>query len=63
MPQKRQRDYAKERHWRKVIAAWKVSALTGAEYCRQHDITYTQFVTLRIIWQRFSNYLAISGGA
>src|SRR3990167_8335511 len=43
MPGVRPRDYAKERYWRKVFADWKISALSGAEYCRRHDIPYNQF--------------------
>lgn len=43
MPQKGKRDLAKERYWRGVIADWEASGLTGAEYCRRHEIGYWQF--------------------
>ena len=43
MPRSGERDRAKERYWRKVFADWNISALSGAEYCRRHEISYSQF--------------------
>lgn len=34
--------------WPKLLAAWKRSALSGAEFCKQHNLTYHQFV----YWKR-----------
>lgn len=43
MPKGGQRDVAKERRWRQVFADWQTTGLSGAEYCRQKDLKYTQF--------------------
>ena len=34
---------AKEQHWRSVLQKWRLSELTGAEFCRVHDVRYDQF--------------------
>jgi excisionase family DNA binding protein len=52
MPRSGQRDWAKERRWRKVFADWEVSALSAAEYCRQHNIKYCQFQDWRKTFAR-----------
>jgi hypothetical protein len=31
------------RHWRVHLKAWRESGLSGAEYCRQHDLSYYAF--------------------
>ena len=43
MPKGGQRDLVKERSWRQVFAEWQKTGLSGAEYCRQHDLKYTQW--------------------
>lgn len=43
MPKGGQRDVSKEQRWRQVFADWQKTGLSGAEYCRQNDIIYTQF--------------------
>src|SRR4051794_19323520 len=39
----KQRDPARERFWRDVMAAWQSSGITVREYCRQHRLTETTF--------------------
>jgi hypothetical protein len=48
MPRPGDRDFIKERYWRRAFADWKISALTAAEYCRRHSIKYWQFLD----WQK-----------
>jgi hypothetical protein len=43
MPKGWQRDLEKEQRWRQTFAEWERTGLSGAEYCRQHDLSYTQF--------------------
>ncbi len=43
MPSAGQRDAAKERHWRQVLVDWEATGLSGAEYCRDKQLPYTQF--------------------
>ncbi|CAN5300397.1 hypothetical protein BH10CYA1_BH10CYA1_62340 [soil metagenome] len=43
MPRNGARDMAKEHHWRSLLKDWQASAINGAEYCRRHEINYTQF--------------------
>jgi hypothetical protein len=43
MPRKGARDMAKEQHWRSVLQKWRLSELTGAEFCRVHNFRYDQF--------------------
>lgn len=43
MPKAGERDLGKERRWRQVFADWQTTGLSGAEYCRQKELTYTQF--------------------
>ena len=43
MPKGKSLDAAKERRWRQVLADWQATGLSGAEYCRQKDLVYTQF--------------------
>lgn len=43
MPSAGQRDATKERHWRQVLVDWHATGLSGAEYCREKHLTYTQF--------------------
>ena len=31
--------------WKKSVEEWSQSGLSKAEYCRQHDLIYTTFVT------------------
>lgn len=47
MPRLGQRDRAKEKYWRKVFADWEISALSGAAFCRYHNINYSQFCDWR----------------
>lgn len=32
------------RHWQAHLKAWKKSGLSGAEYCRQHNLSYYAFI-------------------
>jgi hypothetical protein len=48
MPGAGQRDFAKEQHWRQVLADWQTSGLSIAEYCRQKNISPGQFYD----WQK-----------
>lgn len=52
MPRLGQRDRAKEKYWRKVFADWEISALSGAAFCRYHNISYSQFCDWRKTFAR-----------
>ena len=43
MPKGGQRDLSKEQRWRQTFADWQRTGLSGAEYCRQHNLQYTQW--------------------
>jgi hypothetical protein len=43
MPKGWQRDASKEQRWRQTFAVWQRTGLSGAEYCRQHDLKYSQW--------------------
>lgn len=34
-------------HWQKLVERQSVSGLSGAEFCRQHDIRYASFMAWR----------------
>jgi hypothetical protein len=42
------RDPEKEQFWRAVFADWEPTGLSGAAYCRQHELSYVQFKS----WQK-----------
>lgn len=37
----------REQIWQQHITAWQASGLSGMAYCRQHSLTYSQFVYWR----------------
>ena len=60
MPRIGARDMAKEHHWRGVLKDWQASALNGAEFCRSHEINYSQFKDWQKIIRRRDAETAVS---
>ena len=43
MPKHGQRDLSKEEQWRRTFTDWDKTGLSGAKFCRQRGIIYSQF--------------------
>ena len=37
-------------HWRPLIEAWRSSGETQKAFCREHDLSYDQFVCCPTAW-------------
>ena len=42
-----QTNEARHAHWKHHIDQWESSSLSGADYCRQHELTYHCFIYWR----------------
>jgi hypothetical protein len=43
----RQRDPAKENHWRRLLGRWRQSGLTGRDFCAEHGVSEPSFYSWR----------------
>jgi hypothetical protein len=48
----RARDEQKERQWRRWIAEWQASGLSGRAFCQRRDLTIASFYAWRRVLQR-----------
>jgi hypothetical protein len=48
MPRPEWRDPVKERHWRRLLAQWRRSGMTGRDFCAKHALAEPSFYA----WKR-----------